>query len=91
MHRPDFDAFRRESASDRVRGTKYRVHFMWPYVNQEDLLNTKALPLLLNSRGRHPPSHFVAADMDAMHLGLIIKAIVPIFLNCHVLILNGMT
>ncbi|RMZ38916.1 hypothetical protein CA14_003389 [Aspergillus flavus] len=91
MHRPDFDAFRRESASDRVRGTKYRVHFMWPYVNQEDLLNTKALPLLLNSRGRHPPSHFAAADMDAMHLGLISKAIVPIFLNCHVLILNGMT
>lgn len=64
---------------------------MWPYVNQEDLLNTKALPLLLNSRGRHPPSHFAAADMDAMHLGLISKAIVPIFLNCHVLILNGMT
>ncbi|KAB8243617.1 hypothetical protein BDV35DRAFT_407355 [Aspergillus flavus] len=91
IHRPDFDAFRRESASDRVRGTKYRVHFMWPYVNQEDLLNTKALPLLLNSRGRHPPSHFAAADMDAMHLGLISKAIVPIFLNCHVLILNGMT
>lgn len=91
IHRPDFDAFRRESASDRVRGTKYRVHFMWPYVNQEDLLNTKALPLLLNSRGRHPPSHFAAADMDAMHLGLVSKAIVPIFLNCHVLILNGMT
>ncbi|KAJ1712176.1 hypothetical protein NYO67_5650 [Aspergillus flavus] len=91
IHRPDFDAFRRESASDRVRGTKYRVHFMWPYVNQEDLLNTKALPLLLNSRGRHPPSHFAAADMDAMHLGLVSKAIVPIFLNRHVLILNGMT
>ncbi|RAQ79547.1 hypothetical protein COH21_007913 [Aspergillus flavus] len=91
IHRPDFDAFRRESASDLVRDTKYRVHFMWPYVNQEDLLNTKALPLLLNSRGRHPPSHFAAADMDAMHLGLVSKAIVPIFLNCHVLILNGMT
>ncbi|KAE8309788.1 hypothetical protein BDV41DRAFT_567103 [Aspergillus transmontanensis] len=91
IHRPDFDAFRRESESDRVRGTKYRAHFMWPYVNQEDLLNTKALPLLLNSRGRHPPSHFAAADMDAMHLGLVSKAIVPIFLNCHVLILNGMT
>ncbi|KAI9368491.1 hypothetical protein BJX61DRAFT_550398 [Aspergillus egyptiacus] len=89
IHRPGFDAFRRESESDRDRGTKYRDHYMWPCINQEDLLDTKALPLLLNARGRHPPSHFAAADIDAMHLGLVTKAFVPIFLDEHVMILNG--
>jgi hypothetical protein len=91
IHRPDFDAFRRESESDRERGTKYREYFMWPYINQEDLLNTRALPLLLNARGRHPPSYFAAADINTIHLGLVTKAIVPIFLNEHVMILNGVT
>ncbi|RAK97333.1 uncharacterized protein BO80DRAFT_428331 [Aspergillus ibericus CBS 121593] len=90
-HRPDFDAFRKESEFEREKGTRYRDCFMWPYINQEDLLTTKTLPLLLNARGHHPPSHFAADDIDAMHLGLVSKAIVPIFLNEHVLMLNGMT
>lgn len=89
IHRPDFAAFRRESELDRCSGTKYREHSMWPYVNQEDLLNPKVLPLLPNARGRHDPSHFAAADVDAMHLGFVTKAVVPIFLNGHVMILNG--
>lgn len=89
IHRPDFDAFRKESELQRERGTKYRESFMWPYINQEDLLNPKTLPLLLNSRGRHPPSHFAGADINTIHLGLVSKAIVPIFLNEHVMILNG--
>lgn len=91
MHRPDFEAFRKESEADRNRGTKYRDSFLSPFINQEDLLSTKALPLLLNARGRHPPSHFAAADIDAMHLGLVSKAIVPIFLNHYIMVLNGMT
>ncbi|KAJ5358486.1 uncharacterized protein N7496_010899 [Penicillium cataractarum] len=74
MHRPDFEAFRKESEADPDRGTKYRT-----------------LPLLLNARGRHPPSHFAAADIDAMHLGLVTKAIVPIFLNQYIMVLNGIT
>ncbi|QKX58716.1 uncharacterized protein TRUGW13939_05843 [Talaromyces rugulosus] len=91
VHRPDFDAFRKESRRDRHQGTKYRESFMWPYINQEDLLNTKALPLLLNARGRHHPSHFAAADVDAMHLGLVTEAIMHIYLNEHVMVLNGVT
>ncbi|KAK2755094.1 hypothetical protein FQN54_006623 [Arachnomyces sp. PD_36] len=91
IHRPDFDALRKESESERDRGTKYRESFMWPYINQEDLLNPKTLPLLLNARGRHPPSSFAAADIETIHLGLVSKAIVPIFLNEYVMILNGMT
>jgi hypothetical protein len=60
-------------------------------MNQEDLLNTKTLPLLLNARGRHPPSHFAAADIEAMHLGKVSKAIAPVFLNQYIMMLNGMT
>lgn len=91
IHRPDFDAFRKESQPDYGRGSKYREFFMWPYINQDDLLNTKALPLLLNARGRHHPSQFAGADIGAMHLGLVTMAIMPIFLNEHVMILNGVT
>ena len=64
---------------------------MWPYINQEDLAKSKTLPLLLNSRARHHPSAFAAADCEAMHLGNITMAIVPIFLNNHIMTLNGMT
>jgi hypothetical protein len=90
-HRPDFAGFRMESGAQRESGTKFRDHYVWPYINQEDLLKPKSLPLMLKSRGRHPPCDFAAADGDAMHLGRITKALVPIFLNCYVVTLNGMT
>lgn len=40
VHRPDFEAFRKESEADRDRGTKYRDSFLCPFINQEDLLKT---------------------------------------------------
>ncbi|KAJ4390060.1 hypothetical protein N0V93_007533 [Gnomoniopsis smithogilvyi] len=90
VHRPDFDAFKRERQSDRHLGTKHRDAFIWPYINQDDLLaRSKTLLLLLNARGRCPPSDFAAADGNAMYLGTITSAIVPIFLNEYVMILNG--
>jgi hypothetical protein len=88
-HRPDFETFRKESSVDRNQGTKNRGSFLWPYINQEDLLSKKTLPLLLNACGHYPPSHFAAADNRAIHLGLVTKSIVPIFLNEHVMILHG--
>ncbi|KAM5354070.1 hypothetical protein ACJ41O_000720 [Fusarium nematophilum] len=90
-HRPDFDAFRREGPEQRSIGTSHRDAFMWPYVNQEDLSQTKSLLLLLNARGRNLPSSFAAADCEAMHLGIVTKAITPIFLNQYTLILHGVT
>ncbi|KAK1756346.1 hypothetical protein QBC47DRAFT_184957 [Echria macrotheca] len=90
-HRPDFDAFRKESEQQRRAGTRYRQEFMWPYINQEDLVKPKNLLWLINSRARHHPSLFAAADMEATHLGCVTKAIVPIFLNEHVMVLNGAT
>lgn len=90
VHRPDFDAFKKESQSGRKLGTKYRDSFIWPLINQEDLLaRPKTLLLLLNSRGRHSPCDFAAADGDAMHLGMVTGAIQPIFLNQYIMVLNG--
>ncbi|KAL8405188.1 hypothetical protein RB594_009913 [Gaeumannomyces avenae] len=62
---------------------------MWPQVNQEDLCKPRNLSLLLNSRGRHHPSNFAAADGDAMHIGIVTMNLTPIFLNEYVMVLNG--
>ncbi|KAF4989774.1 hypothetical protein FDECE_14598 [Fusarium decemcellulare] len=91
VHRPDFDAFRKEPPQQRMAGTRHHDSFMWPHVNQEDLSQTKPLLLLLNARGRHFPSSFAAADCEAMHIGLVTRAITPIFLNEYTMILNGVT
>lgn len=93
VHRPDFDAFKKESRSSGRSGgrAKYRHHFVWPHINKEDLTKPKTLLLLLNSRGRHPPSAFAAADLDAMHLGIVVGDLQPVFLNNYVFILNGAT
>lgn len=54
-------------------------------------MNPKTLLLLLNARGRNPPSHFAAADNDALRLGKVTQGIVGIFLNEYTMILNGIT
>lgn len=87
-HRPDFRAFRKKAGGLDV---KLRGSYMWPYINQEDLVKSKTLILLLNSRGRNHPSVFAAADGEAMHLGKVTMALQPAFLNHHVFMLNGMT
>ncbi|KAL8345863.1 hypothetical protein RB601_005771 [Gaeumannomyces tritici] len=80
-HRPDFDAFRKRLSDPGP--------YMWPQVNQEDLCKPRNLSLLLNSRGRHHPSNFAAADGDAMHIGMVTMNLTPIFLNEYVMVLNG--
>jgi hypothetical protein len=93
VHRPDVDAFYswRESEGRRDAGTKYKDYYMWPHINQEDLSDTRALLLLLNARGRNPPSAFAGADIDVIHFGMAGRVINPIFLNGHVIMLNGFT
>ncbi|KAK3689894.1 hypothetical protein B0T22DRAFT_499480 [Podospora appendiculata] len=90
-HRPDFAAFRQNATRMNSLAVQLRGSFIWPYINQEDLANPKTLPLLLNARGRNHPTVFAAADGEAMHLGKVSMAIVPIFLNEHVMMLNGVT
>ncbi|KAL4781510.1 hypothetical protein BJX76DRAFT_363528 [Aspergillus varians] len=91
VHRPDFHTFWKESEANYSTEVGHYEYFLWPYVNQEDLSDTRTLLLFLNSRGRYPPSYFAASDNDAIHLGVVTKAIVPCFLNEHVLMLNGFT
>ena len=50
-HRPDFEAFRRTNrANQPLSGGQYREHYMWPHINQEDLLKPRTLLLLQRSR-----------------------------------------
>ncbi|OQE21175.1 hypothetical protein PENSTE_c012G03144 [Penicillium steckii] len=89
-HRPDFEPLRNGWTPERTQGTKVRGIFLWPHINQEDLLNTKTLPLLLNARGRHAPSHFAAVDHESTRVGLVTLSIMPSFLDGYIMILHGM-
>ncbi|KAH6684818.1 hypothetical protein F5X68DRAFT_171207 [Plectosphaerella plurivora] len=90
-HRPDFSAFRRHEKRLPQMAAELRFAFILPHINQEDLAKPGTLPLLLNSRARNHPSSFAASDGDAMHLGLVTMALIPVFLNCYTMTLNGMT
>ncbi|KAL6853213.1 hypothetical protein J3F83DRAFT_756200 [Trichoderma novae-zelandiae] len=91
-HRPDYEAFRKAKSQQLQHAPKQvKDSFMWPYINQEDLSQTQPLLLLLNARGRQVPSSFAAADIEAMHLGIVTEAIERIFLNGYTMILHGVT
>ncbi|KAK4499316.1 hypothetical protein PRZ48_009829 [Zasmidium cellare] len=89
MHRPDFEAFRKQVDSQGKAGKLHRASFMWPFLNQEDLVKPRSLLLLMNSRGRNSPAEFAAADIEAIHLGIVSYAIKPAFLNEHVMLFTG--
>ncbi|PYH79563.1 hypothetical protein BO82DRAFT_288668 [Aspergillus uvarum CBS 121591] len=92
VHRPDLDVWRKACNGKPERGQRFRDCLVWPYINQEDLVSPKALLLLLNSRGRYPPSSFAAADAVAMNFGLVSQMLVPDYLmgesTCY-MALNG--
>lgn len=90
-HRPDFQAFLKDSPQQQSRETKFKDAYMWPYINVEDLVEGKCLLLFMNSRGRHPPSIFAQADFEASHLGRVTGAINLPFLNVHTMFLDGQT
>lgn len=83
IHRPDFDAFKKKKMP--TSGSSRRPDYLWPHINQEDLLKPWSLPLLLNSRGHHPPAAFVTADRGSYRFGLASRAIDFGFLNEHVM------
>ncbi|KAG6360887.1 hypothetical protein INS49_011955 [Diaporthe citri] len=89
VHRPDFHAFRTEAIEERKTQTRFRDHYIWPYINQEDLCKPKLMLLLLNSRGRNLPGQFAAGDIDAMHLGRKLEALKPDFLREYIMIMDG--
>lgn len=58
-----------------------RDAYMWPHVNQEDLLKLKLLLIFLNARARHPLSLFAGADRDTVAFAFTTGKIAPAFLN----------
>ncbi|KAF2274260.1 uncharacterized protein EI97DRAFT_451823 [Westerdykella ornata] len=83
QHRPDVEAWRRQSTN--------RDAYLWPYINLEDLFKTKSLLLLLHSRGRHQPHEFVHSDLEQARLGEITRVIQPGFLNGFTMLFHGRT
>ncbi|KAF2798204.1 hypothetical protein K505DRAFT_268147 [Melanomma pulvis-pyrius CBS 109.77] len=89
QHRPDVEAWRKESGAQRAKGTKFRAAYMWPYINLEDLLKPKPLLIFLNSRGRNPPYEFVHSDLKSAALGETLGATTPGFLNEYTMHFHG--
>ncbi|KAI2782676.1 hypothetical protein F4815DRAFT_462261 [Daldinia loculata] len=59
-----------------------RPHFLWPNTNLEDLSKTEPFLLLLNARGRNPPSTFAFAELEPLVFGIKSGSLrVPPFLN----------
>ncbi|KAI3394243.1 hypothetical protein diail_2984 [Diaporthe ilicicola] len=93
-HHPEFTEFKamwRKQLCGRMFETKHKDYFMWPYINQEDLSGPKMLLLLLNSRGRHAPCEFAAADHHAMRFGKVAHAFIPTKVERHTMVLGGAT
>lgn len=89
VHRPDFQAFRREVKGDRETRTLFRDHYMWPYINQDDLCKPNVLLLLLNARGRNLPGVFAAGDLEAMYLGRRLGALKSPHVRGYIMVMDG--
>lgn len=89
MHRPEFEAFKRDGIEDRKNGTKFREWYLWPSINLEDLKLKRSLLHLLNACGPRPPRDFSYADSDSFRLGFVTGAFDFPWLPCHIMFLNG--
>lgn len=88
-HRPDFAAARNSDPMQQAHATKYREAFIWPYINQEDLTKPDSLLLFLTARARNHPESFAAGDDEAMHIGLVSGALLPVILMDHIMMFPG--
>lgn len=71
-HRPDFASLRDISDKGcrrRLNREKEREYNLWPFVNQEDLIQPSNLLMFLNSRGRCLPDKFAFGDKVLTHAG----------------------
>jgi hypothetical protein len=68
-HRPDFEALEREGDVDSSGCSRYRDCYLWPYINEEDLCNSRSLLLLMSTRSRCHPSELAYSEGEAHRLG----------------------
>ncbi|KAG0043471.1 hypothetical protein BGZ83_011355, partial [Gryganskiella cystojenkinii] len=87
-HRPDFEEFLNEKLFAKTPTASEDV-YLWPHINQEDLLKPKLFLTFLNARARHYPSAFVEADRDSFKFGITTGRIQPLFLAEHTMMLTG--
>ncbi|KAK3804835.1 MAG: hypothetical protein J3Q66DRAFT_361619 [Benniella sp.] len=85
-HRPDMEAFFREKSRS---GTAFREVYLWPHVNQEDLLKRKLFLIFLNARARNFPSAFSAADHQSFRFAITTGKVSAAFLNEHTMMFTG--
>ena len=89
-HRPDFQALRREPLQQRHSGsTRFRDHYLLPYINLEDLVKTNNLLNFLHSRGHNNPDTFAFFDRRTTVFARKSGAIQPIHLEGYVMLLRG--
>ncbi|KAK3685317.1 hypothetical protein B0T22DRAFT_442499 [Podospora appendiculata] len=93
MHRPDTQAHQTElRRSGSELASESRQAYLWPYINQEDLLKSHHFLLLLNARGRNSPLDFSYFDLDAMFYGHFWEGIdVRVIPDGYKMILNHVT
>ncbi|KAG0199117.1 hypothetical protein BGX28_007544 [Mortierella sp. GBA30] len=85
-HRPDMDAFFREKSRT---NTAFREAYLWPHINQEDLLKPKLFLIFLNVRGRNFPSAFSAADHESFRFATTSGKVPAAFLNEYTMMFTG--
>ncbi|KAG0090430.1 hypothetical protein BGZ93_005412 [Podila epicladia] len=86
MHRPDLEAFFGETTT---RSATNPDVYLWPDINQEDLLKPKIMLVFLNARARHYPSDFAAADETSFKFAETSGKVMPGFLNDHTMMFTG--
>jgi len=79
-HRPDYEAFMKVGDAPRPY-TQYRTEFIWPEINQEDLLQPRSLLQFIKARGRNHPANFAQFDDEMTYFGVVNCAFVRYFLN----------
>ncbi|GJJ74588.1 hypothetical protein EMPS_06946 [Entomortierella parvispora] len=84
-HRPDMEVFLEEKSLHPSTNPAY----LWPDINQEDLLKPKILPIFLNARARHYPSFFAGADADSFKFARSAGKVTPAFLHEHTMMFTG--
>ncbi|KAF9272569.1 hypothetical protein BGZ68_002299, partial [Mortierella alpina] len=84
-HRPDLESFfKNERTTPAIRDA-----YMWPHINQEDLLKPKLLLIFLNSRGRSFPSTFAGADRKSFRFATTSSKFPAAFLNEYTMMFTG--
>jgi hypothetical protein len=88
-HRPDFAEFLTGRNPRGSLPTTAKEAYMWPHMNQEDLVKGKTILLFLKTRGRNLPENFAPVDWESIRIGQSSGAVMPAFLNEYTMLLRG--